>query len=146
MDVELGHNILGFPKAAYGVGIDGPRTEIVVDGYEGDTYEDVVRQMCRALAALGFRGEVKLFCNGAADEDETREIFANVGHLEGALWVTDEFAARVAAEEAERAQKEDADFARIIRFLNEEGLRRGLNKEERGKLTLGEAFEDPEDQ
>ena len=146
MDVELGHNILGFPKAAYGVGIDGPRTAIVVDGYEGDTHEDVARQMCRALAVLGFRGEVKLFCDAAADEDETREVFASVGHLEGALWLTDEFAARVAAEETERVKKEDADFARMTRFMNEEGLRRGLNKEERGKLTLGEAFEDPEDQ
>lgn len=137
--------ILGFPKAAYGVGIDGPRTEIVVHGYEDDTYEDVAWQMCRTLAVLGFRGEVKLFCDGAAEEDETREIFASVGDLEGALWLTDEFAARVAAEEAERAKMEDADFARIIRFLKEEGLRRGLNKEERGKLTLGEAFEDHED-
>jgi hypothetical protein len=94
VDVELGTNILGFPKAAYDVGIDGPRTEIVVNGYEDDTYEDVTRQICRALAVLGFRGEVRLFCDVGADEEETREIFANVGHLEGTLWLTDEYAAR----------------------------------------------------
>ena len=45
VDVELGTNILGFPKAAFDVGIDGPRTEIVVDGYEDDTYEDVAWQI-----------------------------------------------------------------------------------------------------
>jgi len=146
VDVELGTNILGFPKAAFGVGIDGPRTEIVVNGYEGDTYEDVARQMCRALAALEFRGEVRLFCEGAAHEQERREIFANVGHLEGTLWLTDEYAARVDADEAERAKKEDADFGNITRFLKEEGLRRGLNKEERGRLTLGDAFKDREDE
>jgi hypothetical protein len=28
--------------------------------------------------------------------------------------------------------------------MQEEGLRRGLNKEERQRLTLGEAFKDPE--
>jgi hypothetical protein len=143
VDVELGTNILGFPKAAYDLGIDGPRTEIVVNGYEDDTYEDVTRQMCCALAVLGFRGKVRLFCDGVAEEEEKREIFANVGHLEGTLWLTDEYAARVGAEEAEQ---EDADFGRIMRFLKEEGLRRGLNKEERGKLTLGEAFKAPEDQ
>jgi hypothetical protein len=144
VDVELGTNILGFPKAACDLGIDGPRTEIVVHGYEEDTYEDVTRQMCRALAMLGFRGEVRLFCSGAADEEQKRGIFANVGHLEGTLWLTDEYAGRVAAEEVEQAAKEDADFGRIMLFMQEEGLRRGLNKEERGKLTLGESFKDPE--
>ena len=49
MDVELGTNILGFPKAAYGVGLDGPRTEIVANGYEGDTYEDVVGEPTNML-------------------------------------------------------------------------------------------------
>jgi hypothetical protein len=143
VDVELGTNILGFPKAAFDVGIDGPRTEIVVNGYEDDTYEDVTRQICRALAVLGFRGAVRLFCDGGAEE-EKREIFANVGHLKGVLWLTDEYAAGVAAEEVEQAEKEDADFGKIMRFMQEEGLRRGLNKEEREKLTLGEAFKAPE--
>jgi hypothetical protein len=133
VDVELGTNILGFPKAAYDVGIDGPRTEIAVNGYEDDTYEDVARQICSALAVLGFR----------AEEEEKREIFANVGHLKGVLHLTDEYAARVAADEVEQAEKEDADFGRIMRFMKEEGLRRGLNKEEREHLTLGEAFKDP---
>jgi hypothetical protein len=144
VDVELGTNILGLPKAAYDVGIDGPRTEIVVNGYEDDSYEDVARQMCRALAVLGIRGEVRLFCDAGAEEEEKREIFANVGHLKGVLHLTDEYAARVAAEEVEHSEKEDADFGRIMRFMQEEGLRRGLNKEERAKLTLGEVFKDPE--
>jgi hypothetical protein len=52
----------------------------------------------------------------------------------------------VAAEEVEKAEKEDADFGRIMRFMQEEGLRRGLNKEERERLTLGEAFKEPEGQ
>jgi hypothetical protein len=146
VDVELGTNILGFPMAAYDVGIDGPRTEIAVNGYEDDSYEDVARQICRALAVLGFRGEVRLFCDAGADEKEKREIFANVGHLKGTLHLTDEYAERVAAEEVEQAKKEDADFGTIMRFMREEGLRRGLNKEEREKLTLGEAFKDPEGQ
>ena len=144
VDVELGTNIFGLPKAAYDVGIDGPRTEIVVNGYEDDSYEDVAQQICRALAVLGFRGEVRLFCDAGADEEEKREIFANVGHLNGVLWLTDEYAGRVAAEEVEQAEKESTDFGRITRFMQEEGLRRGLNKEERAKLTLGEAFKDPE--
>ena len=146
VDVELGTNIFGLPKAAYDVGIDGPRTEIVVNGYEEDTYEDATRQMCRALAVLGFRGEVRLFCDAGADEEEKREIFANVGHLNGVLWLTEEYAGRVAAEEVEQAEKESTDFGRITRFMQEEGLRRGLNKEEREKLTLGEAFEEPQGQ
>ena len=140
----MGTNILGFPKAAYDVGIDGPRTEIVVNGYEDDTYEDVTRQICRALAMLGFRGEVRLFCDTGAEEEEKREIFAKVGHLAGTLRLTDEYAAGMGAEEVEQAEKESTDFGRIMRFMQEEGLRRGLNKEEREKLTLGEAFKDLE--
>src|SRR5215203_6868647 len=98
VDVELGTNILGFPKAAYYVGIDGPRTEMVVDGYEDDTYEDVAWQICRALAVLGFRGEVRLFCDAGAEEEEKWEIFASVSHLKGVLHLTDDYAGRVAAE------------------------------------------------
>jgi hypothetical protein len=93
VDVALGTNILGFPKAAYDVGIDGPRTEIVVDGYEDDTYEDVAWQICRALAVLGFRGEVRLFCDAGAEEEEKWEIFASVSHLKGVLHLTDDYAA-----------------------------------------------------
>ena len=144
VDVELGTNICGFPKAAYDVGIDGPRTEIVANGHEDDTYDDVARQICRALAVLGFRGEVRLFCDAGSEEEEKREIFANVGHLEGVLWLTDEYARRVAAEKVEQAEKESTDFGRVTRFMQEEGLRRGLNREERAKLTLGEVFKDPD--
>jgi hypothetical protein len=139
VDVELGTNILGFPKAAYNVGIDGPRTEIVANGYE-----DVTRQICRALAVLGFRGEVRLFCEAGTEEEEKREIFANVGHLKGVLQLTDEYTRCVDAEGVEQAEKESTDFGRITRFMQEEGLRRGLNKEERAKLTPGEVFKDPE--
>ena len=39
-----------------------------------------------------------------------------------------------------------AGFKKVASFMREEGLRRGLNKEEREELTLGEALESQEDE
>lgn len=146
IDVELGEGLLGYPQATYELGIEGPRTRIVVEGDEDDTYETVAQNMCRALALLDFRGEVELFYDGMADEEEKQEILATVDRLSGTLQITDEDALRAAAEEEERAEKEHARFKRLASFIQEEGLRRGLNKEERQKLTLEEVLEPQEDE
>jgi hypothetical protein len=146
IDVELGDSLLGYPQATYELGIDGPRTSIVVEGYEDDTYESVARSMCRALALLDFRGEVRLFYDGMAGEVEKPDVLATIDRLSGTLQITDEYAMRVVTEEEERAEKERAGFKRVASFMREEGLRRGLNKEEREELTLGEALESQEDE
>ena len=125
MDVELGEGLLGYPQATYELGIEGPRTSIVVEGYEDDTYETVARNMCRALALLDFRREVELFYDGMADEEEKQEILPTVDRLSGTLQIPDEDAMRAAAEE-DRAEKEHAGFKRLASFIQEEGLRRGL--------------------
>jgi hypothetical protein len=146
IDVELGTGPLGYPQATYELGIDGPRTSIVVEGYEDDTYETVAQSMCRALALLNFRGEVRLFYDGMAGEVEKPDVLATIDRLSGTLQITDEYAMRVVTEEEERAEKERAGFKRVASFMREEGLRRGLNKEEREELTLGEALESQEDE
>src|SRR5215218_880195 len=99
VDVELGTNILGFPKAAYDVGIDGPRTEIVVNGYEDDSYEDVARQMCRALAVLGSRSALRPLSNTGPDKGESPQTFPNRSHIKGKLSLTTDYTARLTAKD-----------------------------------------------
>jgi len=145
IDVELGTEILGYPKASYELGFDGPVTEVVVRGYEGDTYESVAQGMYRALALLGFRGELRLFYDGmVSNEEEKKEIFATIDRLKGTLQITDEDAARIAAEEYQATEGTLVRFKQMASLVREEGLRRGLTKEEREKLTLGEALESQE--
>ncbi len=146
ISVELGDGFLGYPQATYELGIEDPRTSIVVEGYEDDTYESAARQMVRALALLGFRGEVELFYDGMGGEEEKQEILATIARLSDTLQITHEDAMRAASEEVERAEEEQAAFKRLDSFIQEEGLRRGLNKEEREKLTLGDVLEPQEDE
>jgi hypothetical protein len=146
IDVELGTGLLGYPQATYELGLTGPTTSIVVEGYEDDTYEGVAHSMCRALALLGCRGEVRLYYDGMADEEEKKEIFVTIDALKGRLQLTDEMAQRVAEEEQQHAENEAARFKKMASFIKQEGLRRGLTKEEREKLTLKEALEKPENQ
>jgi len=140
--VELGTSFLDYPEATYELGIGDLRTVVRVEGYEDDTYEDVARGMCRALALLGFRGEVGLFYDGMAGGEEKREILATIDSLKGELRLTGEGAERAAAEEQQRHKRELAWFSKTASFIKQEGLRRGLPKEEREKLTLREALED----
>jgi hypothetical protein len=141
MDVELRVNALGVPVATYELGTAGAR--IVVEGYEDETIEDVVEGMCCALAVLNFRGEVRLFNAGVASEEAEREMRATIERFNGKLWITDEDGALIAAEEERLAEKAQAEIKKVRSFMQQEGLRRGLNKEERESMTFGEAISEP---
>src|SRR5215204_6872296 len=60
LDVVVGTIATDTPFATYRLGISGPMSKVVVTGSRGDGYEGVVRGMLRALAVLGFRGEVRV--------------------------------------------------------------------------------------
>lgn len=144
INVRLGFEGLG-PRAVYELGLDGLPAEVVVKGFrddiEDDTYEDVARQMCRVLALLGFRGEVSLFYDGTGDEEDQREIFATIDRLKETLRITESDALRVAEEERQKSESLAAGLKKMGSTMKQEGLRRGLNKEERRQMTLGEALE-----
>lgn len=137
------------PRAVYELGLDGLPAEIVVKGFrddiEDDSYEDVARQMCRALALLGFRGEVSLFYNGTGDEEDKREIFATIDRLKDTLRITEGDVRRVAAEEHQNSESLEAGLKKMGSAMKQEGLKRGLNKEERQRLTLGELYTEGDD-
>ncbi len=146
IEVELGTNWLGYPEATYELGLEGPRTVITVEGYEDDTYESAARSLCRALALLGFRGEVGLYYDGLGDEEEKQEILASVEALRGKLHITNEDAERAAEKELQAAGNLQAGYKRLSSAIKEESLRRGLTKEEREKLTVEEALRDEDEQ
>ena len=78
LDVVVGTFVYtGTPYATYELGLSGPTTsKVVVVGSGADSYVVVLRGMLRALAVLGFRGEVRLRPAGNAFEDGGREAFA----------------------------------------------------------------------
>lgn len=99
LDVVVGDIVTGTPFATYKLGISGPMSKVVVTGSEGDGYEDVLRGMLRALAVLGFRGELRLRYAGNVSEDGGREALAALERLAATLVITDEYAERVKAED-----------------------------------------------
>jgi hypothetical protein len=103
LDVVVGSLVFtGTPYATYELGLSGPTSKVVVTGSGRDGYEDVLRGMLRALAVLGFRGEVRLRPAANAFADGGREAFAALERYTATLVITDEYAERVKAEEAEQ--------------------------------------------
>ncbi len=145
MYVELGTDLLGNPEATFDLEMSDARATLVVRGLEDQGYEDVIRNMYRALALVGYRGEVGVVAGdllGKEDKQEAISAIERVGDFE----VTAAYAQRVAQEELEKAEAEARSFRKLASFLQQEGLRRGLNKEERENLTLGEVFREGEEE
>ena len=86
LDVVVGTIATDTPFATYRLGISGPMSKVVVTGSRGDGYEGVVRGMLRALAVLGFRGEVRV------------RYLSDLDCLAATLEITDEYAEQVKAE------------------------------------------------
>ncbi len=94
--------VTGTPFATYRLGIGSPMAKVVVTGSGGEGYEDVLRGMLRALAVLGFRGEVRLrYAGNAVSEDGGREALADLERFAATLEITDEYAEQVKAEQQE---------------------------------------------
>jgi hypothetical protein len=110
LEVVVGTIATDTPFATYWLRISGPMTKLVVTDSGGEGYEDVLRGMRRALAVLGFRGEVRLrYAGNAVFEDEGREALADLERFAATLEITDEYAEQVKAEEAEQQEGEGVE-------------------------------------
>ncbi len=148
----------GVPEASANLEFGtGDRADIVVSMiYEVLMYDDdeeemgyeelitkVIAKMHRTLAYLGLCGRMFFDPSGLTYDDEVREEAKRVldGLSEQDLTITPEDVVRVRREEAEASEKTAALFKKLETSAKEEGLRRGLGKEERSRMTLGEAFD-----
>ncbi len=139
MYVELETTCFGFPEASCELFWGNAR--ILVEGSEEDSYEDVIRNMYCNLATLGVFDKVKLVpqWGSALDPDEEREAREAIEKLDG-FEITPEYAASVAEEAQQAAQRAQTNLKKMAMLMQEEGLKRGLNKEERQGMTLGETL------
>lgn len=86
LEVVVGTIATETPFATYRLRISGPMTKVVVTDSGGEGYEGVVRGMLRALALLGFRGEVRV------------RYLTDLERLGATLEITEEYAEQVKAE------------------------------------------------
>jgi hypothetical protein len=107
------------------------------------TFEEILRRAGHMAAYFFLVGEMYVDDESRiSDERDQHEASAAVKAMRerGELTITveDVVAAR---REVARANQGIADTVTLIgKIMQEEGLRRGLNKEERAELTLGEVF------
>lgn len=153
MEIVL-RNVLDVPEAAAQLGFDtGDHAEIVVSMFdevamsndeEGMGYEELIpkliAKMHRTLAYLGLCGEM-VFDNCLGHGEEREEIRRVLDRLsERDRTITPEDVVRVRKEETEASEQTASLVKRLATFAKEDGLKRGLNREERRTATIGDLF------
>ena len=137
--VELRESVIGLEAAAE-VDMGDDHAEIVVSSLEED-YGEIIARMHKTLAHLGQCGEM-LFNIQELDAEKREEAARVLDKLyKRDRTIKREDVIRVhrkAAEYHERMALRMGEFGRV---LGEEGLKRGLNKEERKSLTLGDVLQ-----
>jgi hypothetical protein len=115
-----------------------------------EAWAKLLREMRDVLARCMILGRMEVATDSfVLDTDE--EDYKSIEEAEKLLGeeffdITPEVALAALQARAENEEKIMAGLKKIMTFMGEEGLRRGLNKEERGKITLREAFSPDEDE
>lgn len=137
--VELREAAIGLDAAAE-VDMGDDLAEIVVSSLEED-YGDLIARMHRTLAHLGQCGEMLFNLKelDAEKREEAARVVANLSKRDRTIKRED--VARVHRKAAEYHERMFIRMGELGRALGEEGLKRGLNKEERKSLTLGDVLE-----
>jgi hypothetical protein len=103
---------------------------------------ELLDKMRLALARCFIWGEMVPYSD--LREDEDKETFKKVLNAlpEGYLDITPALSMEALAAQSEQDAAFVSGITKLTRLMEEEGLRRGLNKEERAKMTLGEIFQE----
>ena len=153
MDILLGKSVSGTLEAKVELELGKTTSTIGVIAHdEGeDELEEAITGMYRTLAWLELIGEVNIYFDGSTIEspsdEEAEAVDAVLRRLygESGPTITPEDVARVHQEVGEEEDRITGRFDTLIRRMKEEGLRRGLNKEEREKMTVEDALRDDEE-
>jgi|SRR5215212_4163387 len=142
MEVTLRTGLLGTPEASAELLVGRDVAQILVEAIdEGEGFEEVLAKMRRTLAHLGMVGKFYVDANIPFDVEaceEAQRVIDNLSERDRTITLVD--VQRVFQEDEERAKQVSEELKHITRIMKEECLRRGLNKEERKKLSLDEVF------
>jgi hypothetical protein len=145
MEVTLRNSFLGIREASAELPMAGAGlVQIVVQALDDEEgFEEVVTKMRRTLAYLDLVGEFYVLAEGPFVDETHREEAQRIvdGLSERDRTITSADVQRAREEQVEHAKRVNEGLGKqVTRGMKEEGLRRGLNKEEREKMTLEEAF------
>ena len=153
MNILLGRSVSGTLEAKVELELGKTTSTIVVTAHdEGeDKLEEAITGMYRTLAWLGLIEEVNIYFDRSTIEshsdEEAEAVDAVLRRLyeESGPTITSEDVARVHQEVGEEEDRMAGRFGTLIRRMKAEGLRRGLNKEVREKMTVEDALRDDEE-
>ncbi len=103
-------------------------------------FEDLQLKICVVLARMGQVVEVTFYMDEDPSSDLGMAMERALENTPSSVVITPELVEQVQLEAAEEARQTKWIFERLEKVVKEEGLKRGLNKEERQKITLGEAL------
>jgi hypothetical protein len=143
VEVTLRSGILGTPVACAELLLGRDVAYIVVEvSDEGEGFGEALAKMRRTLAHLSMVGKFYVNANIPFDDEargEAQRVVDNLSERDRTITPAD--VQRVLRGDEQRAKQVGEGLKHITRLMKEECLRRGLNREEREKLTPGEGFD-----
>jgi hypothetical protein len=106
-----------------------------------EIFRELLEKIVVELARLGQAGEVRFFMEEDPNSELGKAMHRALANVPNSVVIPPEVCEEVRRSKAEDETQAKDWLGRLRKAMREEGLRRGLNKEQREKMTLGEFLE-----
>src|SRR5919202_2591459 len=120
------------------------------EGPTAEAVEEAIEQLCGdmvlTLATLGIGGHVRFMNGEDPSSEDGAAISRALAHTPDPVKISPEFCEETQQSRKEEREKTTEFLSALSHEMKEEGIRRGLNKEERAEMTIGDLTNPPDEE
>ncbi len=120
------------------------------EGPTAEALEEAIEQLCAdmvlTLATLGIGGHVRFMNGEDPSSEDGAAISRALANTPDPVKISREFCEEMQQSRKEEREKTTKFLGALSHEMKEEGIRRGLNKEERAEMTIGDLTNPPDEE
>jgi hypothetical protein len=120
------------------------------EGPTAEAVEEAIEQLCGdmvlTLATLGIGGHVRVMNGEDPSSEDGAAISRALANTPDPVKISPEFCEEMQQSRKEEREKTTKFLGALSHEMKEEGIRRGLNKEERAEMTIGDLTNPPDEE
>ena len=120
------------------------------EGPTAEALEEAIEQLCAdmvlTLATLGIGGHVRFMNGEDPSSEDGAAISRALANTPAPVKISPEFCEEMQQSRKEEREKTTKFLGALSHEMKEEGIRRGLNKEERAEMTIGDLTNPPDEE
>ena len=120
------------------------------EGPTAEAVEEAIEQLCGdmvlTLATLGIGGHVRFMNGEDPSSEDGAAISRALANTPDPVKISPEFCEEMQQSRKEEREKTTKFLGALSHEMKEEGIRRGLNKEERAEMTIGDLTNPPDEE